>query len=387
MKRLNIEERMIIQACLIKNMSVTEIATRLKRHKSTVSREISNHLIIKKSVLDTPCIHDKEYFLCNACPYKLRSCVHLKHFYDFEDAHDTAEKMRTIKRKKINLPLDDIRMIDEILIDEIRNRGQSLHHVFIANKQLQKICCERTIRRYIYKGVFTVKAHELRRFVRYEHAPKKSQANKQHVKNLGIILGRTYSEYLSYCQNHKRMNIVQYDSVIGKLTDEKAILTITFKKYNFQFGFLIRKSIASNVTGCIRKLFRKLGSNVVKEIFPINIADNGIEFSTFDEIEFDTNGERVCRTFFTTPYRSNDKSECERNHELIRYFIPKGKSLDNLTQENLNFMFSNINSYVRKSKNDMTPYDIVLKRFGKKFLDTIGIYKVEKKKVVMNRIL
>ena len=111
------------------------------------------------------------------------------------------------------------------------------------------------------------------------------------------------------------------------------------------------------------------------------------EFSNFNEIEYDENGEKICNAFFTTPYRSNDKSECERNHEFIRYCIPKGKSLNSLTQEMLNEMFSNINSYVRKSKRDQTPYEIVLRKYGKSFLDLIGIRKVEKKKVALNRIL
>ena len=137
----------------------------------------------------------------------------------------------------------------------------------------------------------------------------------------------------------------------------------------------------------IRKLFRSLGSNVVKEIFPINIADNGTEFSIFNEIEIDNFGEKICRTYFTTPYRSNDKSECERNHQYIRYFIPKGKSLDFLTQEKLDYMFSQINSCVRASKGDRTPYDIVLRKYGKTFLDAIKIEKVEKKKVNLNPLV
>ena len=61
--------------------------------------------------------------------------------------------------------------------------------------------------------------------------------------------------------------------------------------------------------------------------------------------------------------------------------------MNKLTQEQVNYMFSNINSYVRKSKGDKTPYDIVLRKFGKAFVDSIGITKVEKKKVDLNRIL
>ena len=180
---------------------------------------------------------------------------------------------------------------------------------------------------------------------------------------------------------NKRANIVQYDSIIGCISDKKAILTITFPKYNFQFGVLINKGSPDFVRTKIRKLFAKLGKDNVKRIFPINLADNGVEFSYFNEIELFDDGEKVCDTFFTNPYKSTDKAECERNHEFVRYMIPKGKSLDFLTQEKVNDMFSNINSYVRKSKKDSTPYDLVLRKFGKEFLDTIEIRRIPNKKV------
>ena len=61
------------------------------------------------------------------------------------------------------------------------------------------------------------------------------------------------------------------------------------------------------------------------------------------------------KTFYARPMRSDDKAEAERNHELVRYVFPKGKSLDGLTQADLDSAFSNINSYVRRSKGDKTP--------------------------------
>lgn len=385
MGRLTTEERMVIQACLTKNMTLTEIARRLKRDKSTISREIAKNTIKVYGVDYVECIHYKENFLCNSCRYRHRNCYHTKYYYDFKKADDKAKKQRHESCKGSRLKISDVKYIDSILIEEIRNLRQSLHHVYIANPALQKICSERTIRRLIYRGEVSVKPHELRRYVRYKHSSKTNE--KLPLKDITVIIGRTYTDYLSFVEKHKRLNIVQYDSVIGKVDDDKAILTITFKKYNFQFGLLIKKSDQNDVQRKIKQLFRRLGNNVVKEIFPINIADNGIEFSRFNEIEIGLYGEKVCRTFFTTPYRSNDKSECERNHELIRYFIPKGISMNKLTQEQVNYMFSNINSYVRKSKGDKTPYDIVLRKFGKAFLDSIGITKVEKKKVDLNRIL
>ena len=126
---------------------------------------------------------------------------------------------------------------------------------------------------------------------------------------------------------------------------------------------------------------------MTRKIFQINLSDNGVEFSYFNEIEYDDNGEFICRTFFTNPYKATDKPHCERYHEFIRYMIPKGRSLDFLTQEKVNWMFSQINSYVRKELNDQTPYDLVRRKYGQEFLDKIGIFRVEKKKVDLRQLV
>ena len=113
-------------------------------------------------------------------------------------------------------------------------------------------------------------------------------------------------------------------------------------------------------------------------IFAINLADNGVEFSYFHKLE-----QHNVRVYFTNPYRSTDKAGCERNHEFIRYIISKGKTLNNLTQDDLNLMFSHINSYVRESNQNKTPYELIIERFGPEFLRIIGIDRIEPNDVIL----
>ena len=128
-------------------------------------------------------------------------------------------------------------------------------------------------------------------------------------------------------------------------------------------------------------------STISREINKYSYIKNGNEFSYFNQIEIDNNGEKICSTYFTNPYKSTDKAECERLLNLVRYFLPKGKSLNSFNQEQVNEMFSHINNYIRESKKDKTPYDMVLKKFGKEFLDTIGIRRVPNKLVVLKQII
>jgi len=383
MKRLTIEERMLIQACLIKDMNLTEIAQRLGRNKSTISREISSHLIIKEGFTEKDCVHRKEHVLCNSCKYR-GTCSHEKHYYNFEMAQKDSDELKSSSRQYTRLTPSKIARINDVLLNQVRRLGQSLHHAYVSNPDLSEICCEKTIRRLIYSGFTAIKAHELRKYVVYKREYQKPKDFR--LRDISILIGRQYSDYLKYCSSHKRDNIVQYDSVIGKSSDKFCILTVTFPKYRFQFGLLIMKSNPNDVVVKLKKLFNLLGSEKVKSIFPINLADNGLEFSYFNKIEIDDLGENVCQTFFTNPYKATDKAHCERNHEFIRYMIPKGKSLDFLTQDKVNWVFSQINSYVRKELDDQTPYDLVRRKFGKEFLDEIGIFRVQKKKVNLTQI-
>ena len=360
---------------LERNLSFSEIAREMDRSVSTITREFQRNARFKY-INNGKCL--KPLMVCNKC--KKRSyCTYIQTFYNYQEAENKADNRNKSAQNRTLLSPEIIQIIDDIVTPGIRN-CKSLHHVYHAtNPELAYLCFERTIRRLIDRGELTVKNHELRRYVRFKR-PQKRQVKIQ-LRDIEVLYGRQYEDFLKFVKRHKRMNIAQYDSVVGKRDDRQALLTIMFPKYNFQFGILIKKDNPNAVKSKIQALFRKLGDAGVKKIFPINIADNGPEFSYFNQIELNKAEQTICRTFFTRPYRSNDKAECERNHELVRYCLPKGKSLNNLTQDQVNEMFSNINCLIRESINNSTPYELVLRKYGQEFMDTIGIKRIPTKKV------
>ena len=380
-RRLTIDDRMIIQACIHDKRNITQIATRLKVAPSTISREIKKHKVIKPSAFEK-CRSRDALGLCNSCLHK--TCSKDKHYYDYAVAQIKSDNLKRSSRSKPKLSEDRIKVIDT-LVKEGVHLGQSLHHIYVSHPILAKICVERTIRRLCYRGNLSIRPHELRRYVTYRHAYIKTPEQTR-LRDIRVLIGRTFKDYLNYVNHHKSMNVVHYDSVIGSINDKKALLTIAFPRYNFQFGLLINKGSPVSTRGQIKRLLTRIGSEKAKKIFPINLADNGTEFSFFNEIENDANGEKICSTFFTNPYRSTDKAAYERNHEFIRYLIPKGKSLDFLSQDKVDEIFSNINSYVRSSKGDRTPYDLVKAKFGKDFLKAINIRRIPNKKVRLTQL-
>ena len=396
-KRLNHDDRINLQAGIAKGYSLKRIAEILGKSRSTIYREIINNCYYKdcrhtcnhcqlnckdrqshykngqcQKFIAYQCVYWKMFpYTCNECK-ETQYCTHRKRYYDCVIAHDSSKRKRKESRTFKGLTVDDLKEIDPIITSGVK-LGQSLHHIYVNSLILQKKCCERTLRRYIYRGYLSIKAHQLPRYVRYSH---KYDYEKKKIVNVERMLGRTFSDYKKCVEDYPNYNVWQYDSVEGKIDDKKAILTITYPEFRFQFGYLITKQNASAVYHKIRTLQRLLAKRY-EEIFQINLSDNGPEFGKFHEIEIDRYGHHLCKVFFTNPYKSTDKASCERNHEFIRYFIPKSKSLDFLTQAKVELLFSHINSYTRESNQNKTPYDLMVERFGIEFMEIIGIKRIE----------
>lgn len=395
-QRLTVDDRINLQACIAKNISQSETCKIIKKNRSTVYRELKNYSNIRDGVhscyhcqkkdfceengvvtanmpKNQPCFAPifchflcKYPFVCNNCENK-NKCNREKRFYDCINAENRSLKNRIGTRKNKRVSKDNIEILNSI-ISPLVFKGQSLHHIYETNEKLKEICCERTIRRLLYDRYFDAKPSDLIRYSRFRHTSPYLVHDDRSVKNIERLYKRTFTDLRKYLHNHKDARIVQFDSVIGKRDDKYAILTITFPKEKFQFGLRILKSDPNSVYSCLDRLFGKIGYKNTKKIFPILLADNGVEFTTFHNLE-----KFNIKVFFTNPYRSTDKAECERNHEFIRYIIPKHKSLDNLSQEDINLMFSHINCYIRESIENKTPFELIKESFGQDFLNLIGI--------------
>ncbi len=338
-KRLTPDDRMVMQACIHDRMNATEIASRLGVHKSTVSRELRNNSVAKPGAR-LPC-PKRANGLCNGCP-KTAYCNREKRYYDHREAERRSSERRSVPRSSPRIPESSIDLIDEAVSKGV-SLGQSIHHIYASNPILATLASEQTVRRLCYRGCLSVMARQLRRYVRYRH-PLRGEPRELRFRDIRVLVGRTYRDYEREVALHPTRNVVQYDSFMGKRNDRRALLTVTFPRHSFQFGILVDKGSPGSALKALRRLFRAVGRETVAKAFPINLADNGTEFSCFHGLEEAEDGERVCSTYFTDPYKATDKAECERLHELVRYFLPKGHSLDGLTQRMVDEMFSNINS-------------------------------------------
>ncbi len=162
-KRLTIDNRMDIQAAIHNGKTISEISRMLRVAKSTISRELN-----RKMTKGIFCSTIKTVATCNVCSKKYYCNFPTKLYYDYRVSDDKARNLRIIPRKKSHLSQEVILKIDDI-VTPLVYRGQSLHHIYASDVNLQALCSERALRRLIYRRELSVSPSSLRRYVRFPH--------------------------------------------------------------------------------------------------------------------------------------------------------------------------------------------------------------------------
>lgn len=121
------------------------------------------------------------------------------------------------------------------------------------------------------------------------------------------------------------------DTVEG-IKGGKVMLTLLFVTYNFMLIFLLDSQTKEEVIKRFDFLKQELTEKRFEELIKVILTDNGKEFYGADEIEQNLNQtKKITNLFYCDPMKSNQKPHIEKNHEYIRYILPKKTSFDNLT--------------------------------------------------------
>ena len=184
----------------------------MERSIFSITREFQRNARFKY-INNDKCL--KPLMVCNKCQ-KHSYCTYIQAFYNYQEAENKADTRNKSAQNRTLLSPEVIQIIDDNVTLRIRNY-KSLHHVYHANPELAYLCSERTIRRLIDRGELTVKSHELRRYVRFKR-PQKRQVKVQ-LRDIEVLYGRQYEDFLKFVKRHKRMNIAQYHSFVGKPDD------------------------------------------------------------------------------------------------------------------------------------------------------------------------
>lgn len=289
------------------------------------------------------------------------------------------EKNLTDSRDGIATDVDEIMRIDGI-VSPLLMKGQSIH-VVLENHKDEIMLDEKTVRNYVNKGLFTAKTIDLLNTVKMKPRRKKASVKVEKAYRNG----RTYRDFLAFTTENPDMPIVQLDSVEGtKGQGEPVLLTIHFVEAELMLAFKRDANTAKSVVEIFNRLYDILGKDTFKVLFQLCIADNGSEFTSPSALEIGPDGERRTRLFYTDPGAPYQKGACENNHSLIRRVIPKGASLREYSQDDINRVMNHINSYPRKKLNNRSPFDTFSFIHGSSILEKLGVVRIAPDDVTLN---
>lgn len=323
---------------------------------------------------------EKAPYVCNACEAKPH-CTYQRFVYDAAIAHNEYRKTLSIERASIKLSKEQVDTINEVVAPLMIQRHHSVNQVFIEHPECLPIS-KTTFYRYIDLGLVHVKNIDLQRKVRYK-AKKESSPAKERIIN-EQKLGHLYTNFKEYMDEHPTASVVEMDTVIGTSGGKggKCFLTLLFRQYNFMLIYLMPYKRSEYVTKVFLRLRDELGDDEYKRLFEVILTDNGTEFTDSKSIMFSLEtGELLSNLFYCEPYSAWQKGAIEKNHQYIRYVLPKGTSFSGLSQEDCCLLASHINSTPRKSLNNRTPFEAAKSFLGEKTLDIFGIKEIHKDEV------
>ena len=295
----------------------------------------------------------KAPFVCNHCA-RQRTCNKEKAYYIAQNADQSSQELLVSCRQGINQAPADIAMLDT-LISPLLAQGQSLAHIYAFHGH-EIPCSRKTLYNYIDQGVFTAKNIDLRRKVRYKCKPRKT-GTRVSLAAKEFRIGRTYEDFHKFIQENPDIPVVELDTVEGgRDNSTQAFLTIFFRNCSLMLIFVLQEKSQDQVIKVFDYLTEKLGIKVFQELFPVILTDNGVEFQFPERLECDKNGEIRTKIFYCNPNSSWQKGRIEKNHEYIRYVIPKSQSLDHYKQRDACVLMNHINSEARDSLNGCTPF-------------------------------
>lgn len=318
---LTVFDRGQIQALRNQGKSLQEIADIIGCHKSTISRELKRGTVTQRRSDLTEYqayfadvgqrVYESNRSRCGA-KYKLIQTTDFIHF--------AVQKIRD----------------DHWSPDAVCGYAKT-QHLFDG-----EWVCTKTLYRYIDLGLLSIKNIDLP--LKVSRNTKKKRT-RQHKK----MLGTSIEQRPRHIDERLEFGHWEIDTVLGTNKKGAALLTLTERKTRKEHILKIDHKTAECVKQALQELKQQYGS-VFSTVFKTITSDNGAEFSELSQaIESEV--------YYTHPYTSCERGTNERHNGLIRRFIPKGKSIDDIDPSLIIYVENWCNTLPRKILEYRSPND------------------------------
>ena len=186
--------------------------------------------------------------------------------------------------------------------------------------------------------------------------------NKKYRKRYGS--GKASRGIVNRISIEKRPEIVdqklrfgdwEIDTIIGR-NHKGAIVVIVERKS----GFFLMKKLNGKDAAALAKAVIRLLAPFKSKVFTIT-SDNGLEFAEHEAMA----KKLEAKFYFAHPFSSWERGLSENTNKLIRQYIPKKTSFENITELEINNINMKINKRPRKKLQYKNPLFVFLSSFNK----------------------
>lgn len=281
--------------------------------------------------------------------------------YSADRAQHHCDFSITTKRPslKVGNDYEFIRLVEHLIIDEKRSPDEVVYIIRNQFPAIKTKICTTTLYSYINQGLFpNLTNKDL--FFRGKRK-KKRKINKVKKLPYGLSIERRPKEI----DKRETFGHWELDSVVGKRSKGSTLLVFTERLTRYELIFRAKDKSALSTIKVLNKIERIYGKNF-RKIFKTITVDNGCEFSNIAAMEYSylTKNKRTT-VYHCHPYSSYERGSNENQNRLIRQFIPKRTSIDNISDEYIQFIQDHINNKYRKQFCYRTSADLFFDELSK----------------------
>jgi len=301
------EERYTISVLRKQGLSVSAIAEQMGRHRSTIYREINRNR-------------------CNDGHYR------------YSKADTRTKTRRSISRRNEQFSDEDYQLIDEYL-----RKDWSPEQIsgYLKTNDILSISHET-----IYRHVWADKAAEGDLHMHLRGSCKQRRKRYGTYDSRGRLAGKRHIDERPEAANDRsEFGHWEIDLVHGKGSKD-CIVTLVERMTRFTLIGKLDSKTKEQTNSRTLKLITPIAAT-----FKTITSDNGTEFHGFEVIE--KKGE--LEFYFATPYHSWERGTNENTNGLIRQYLPKKRSMSDVTQQRCNSIAKRLNTRPRKILGYITP--------------------------------
>ena len=372
MSHLTDDDRKTISNMLAHKARCIEIANKIGCDPTTISKEIKKNRVITKEAKGDKKILCKKLerfpYVCLDCPKKYTICTLTQLRYDAGFAQKKYEYRLHESRRGIDLTKEEHDKLNEILKEGLKDKKSIYSIVHSSNINISVP----TVYRYIQERKVNVSKMDLPYAVTYKKRKRAIKKYEYPGNNKVDRNNRTYVDYLAYRKTHINEMTVQMDFLGSIIVDSKSILTLIIPDIHFSILRIIKNKNSEKVVSIFDELERKLGYDKFNDIFPSILTDRDPCFADIKGIEFSKElGVQRTYLFFCDAFKSNQKASVENLNKQIRRFFPKGKSIDHLSQDDIDAVNKILIESPLFSLDGHSPKETFITLFGQEAFDKL----------------